>query len=630
MTALTISGITYSVEVAFTTDPLAVPGTWTDISDYVRGVSTRRGRNHELGRMQAGEIMVRLDNRDRRFDPTYTSGPYYPNVIPMRHFRVRATYGSTYPGFYGFVEDWGQTWPEPAANAQGDAEIELHAVDGFKVLSLRQLRAYRAAVLADSPLIYWPLDGHDWPTEVDLGSAGAPPQFPVIFNGTGTADAAQGVPGGAVGPFDAETGAPALDCPNTGQSFMCTGNYQLPSSVSVDTGETTLEMWVRPDGSGPMADLFKITDATTNGVTGFGLDVTTLRPRFWYVTDTGTTGPFNFSGAASLSAAVWHHLALVLTMDAATFYVDGVNVGTVSPLLRPTRSIGTELRIGRGTYDFAAAHVAVYETALTDAQVAAHYAANTDLIAEASGAAIGHILNAAGWPAGLRALDNGASTVTLTPSGSALDALQQIAEDTEHGLLMAAGDNTLTFLDRDTVQGRLSASATFGDGAGEVRYHDLQLSYDDQDLWTEVDVSDADGSHVVVSDATAATKYGTRTLDATTIAATANEVADQANGLLNRYKAPAVRPVSMVLFGTAAITQQLSRLIGDRVTVKRRPPGGGTISVDAIIEGVNHDANDGSGWVKTTLALAPPEPQPFWILGDATYGVEDSTTRLGW
>jgi hypothetical protein len=37
-----------------------------------------------------------LDNLDRRFDPTYTSGAYYPNVLPMR--RVRISSGFSYAG----------------------------------------------------------------------------------------------------------------------------------------------------------------------------------------------------------------------------------------------------------------------------------------------------------------------------------------------------------------------------------------------------------------------------------------------------------------------------------------------------------------------------------------------------
>lgn len=98
-----------TVECAFTTAPLTTPGAWTDLTAYVRGIDINRGRNHELVRSQAGTCSVRLKNTDRRFDPSNTAGPYYPNVIPMRRIRVRAVHNAvTYDLFQGYVENWGQ------------------------------------------------------------------------------------------------------------------------------------------------------------------------------------------------------------------------------------------------------------------------------------------------------------------------------------------------------------------------------------------------------------------------------------------------------------------------------------------------------------------------------------------
>jgi hypothetical protein len=70
------------------------------------------------------------------------------------------------------------------------------------------------------------------------------------------------------------------------------------------------------------------------------------------------------------------------------------------------------------------------------------------------------------------------------------------------------------------------------------------------------------------------------------------------------------------------------RDIGDRITIKRRPPGGGaTISRDVFIRGIQHAITD-STWLTTwVLQDATSLPQPF-ILGDATNGVL-GTSRLG-
>lgn len=73
----------FSVEIAFSTDPGATP-TWSDVGSKVRKLSFRRGRQHELGRIEAGTAMVVLDNTGGDFDPTHAGGIYYPNVLPLR------------------------------------------------------------------------------------------------------------------------------------------------------------------------------------------------------------------------------------------------------------------------------------------------------------------------------------------------------------------------------------------------------------------------------------------------------------------------------------------------------------------------------------------------------------------
>jgi hypothetical protein len=118
---------TILVRIAFATDPLASSPTWTDVTSYIRGFSIRRGRTDELGRMETGQATIILDNRDRRFDPTHTSGPYYPNVLPMRKVNIRATWNSvTYDLYTGFIERWPIDWP-----AGQDSTIAAQAVDGF-------------------------------------------------------------------------------------------------------------------------------------------------------------------------------------------------------------------------------------------------------------------------------------------------------------------------------------------------------------------------------------------------------------------------------------------------------------------------------------------------------------------
>jgi hypothetical protein len=121
--------------------------TWTELTTYTRALSLRRGRNDELGRVEAGTLEVVLDNRDGRFDPTNTASPYYPYVLPLRQIRVRAQWdGVKYDLFRGYVEAWPMTWP---AGGYDDV-VTLRAVDAFKSLNLSRLNmAFDEALASD-------------------------------------------------------------------------------------------------------------------------------------------------------------------------------------------------------------------------------------------------------------------------------------------------------------------------------------------------------------------------------------------------------------------------------------------------------------------------------------------------
>lgn len=66
------------------------PKFWVSTAQRVRdSVSITRGRQYELDQVQTGEYHCTWDNRDGALDPTNTSSPFYPNVVPYRAFRRR-------------------------------------------------------------------------------------------------------------------------------------------------------------------------------------------------------------------------------------------------------------------------------------------------------------------------------------------------------------------------------------------------------------------------------------------------------------------------------------------------------------------------------------------------------------
>lgn len=110
--------------------------TFTDVSAYVRSISTRRGRQRSTEQFSSGSATVVLDNRDGRFDPLNLTGPYaaagVTGVVPMRPIRISATYaGTEYRVFTGFIDSWSFGYEQ----ALKDATATIACSDGLKLLA---------------------------------------------------------------------------------------------------------------------------------------------------------------------------------------------------------------------------------------------------------------------------------------------------------------------------------------------------------------------------------------------------------------------------------------------------------------------------------------------------------------
>lgn len=110
-----------------------------------------------------------------------------------------------------------------------------------------------------------------------------------------------------------------------------------------------------------------------------------------------------------------------------------------------------------------------------------------------------------------------------------------------------------------------------------------------------------------------------------------NEAQDMAWYLLARLKAPQLQfsDLSLAPEGDPAglWPKALGFELNTRITVKRRPPGGGSaISQESQIQDITHTyAASPQSWT-TTWRLSLADPTSYWLLGDTTYGVLGTTT----
>lgn len=144
---------TFTLEIAFASNPLDAVPTWTDVTAYLKSTSINRGRQRDLDTFDAGRATFLLDNQDRRFEPDYASGAYYPNVIPMKKARLSVTVGvTTYRLYTGYITAWRPLWESAFT-----ADVEIECVDVFDLLAVALAPAGTRASELSSARVSWAL-----------------------------------------------------------------------------------------------------------------------------------------------------------------------------------------------------------------------------------------------------------------------------------------------------------------------------------------------------------------------------------------------------------------------------------------------------------------------------------------
>lgn len=77
--------------------------TMVDLTSLVMSVNITRGRNRELDQFNAGTATIAFDNASQILNPTNTSSPYYPFVLPRCPVQIIA---NGIPIYTGVVKDW--------------------------------------------------------------------------------------------------------------------------------------------------------------------------------------------------------------------------------------------------------------------------------------------------------------------------------------------------------------------------------------------------------------------------------------------------------------------------------------------------------------------------------------------
>ena len=617
---------TLVVEVAFTSDSLDTTPTWVDITSYVRAGSIRSGRTNELDEFQTGSCSLTLDNRDRRFDPLYSAGPYYGASTPpapaeylkaRKQCRIRATYSAvTYDLFYGFVSGWALS-----PDISGDSVCQIEGYDGLGYLAGVDLPVdfytWTVQNLGNQPIAWWLLGASDSLAVDKIGTY----NWTYTTATPSTGDAPSKWMGGSSTTFDGSYGVIGAAVATVAAAWSVTGFF------NTDTlGPTG---YVNPiiANAGP--------DNATIGIDDSG--------RLVFRNSSAGAVNSGFSGADGK----WHHFAITYPGGGASpkCYVDGFDLsfgqsgsgdnGSGWQLISGSNHVGDAT-----AFTGSLAHIACYDVELIADEIAILALAGLSGKKYAGVLTIDGMVDqvtiAAGWPIPWTTLESGTvKTGGIKWGQNALTVLQQLAL-TEGGRVFVDQAGELQFYNRShdfTATRSTTSQATYSDSglAAVVPFNSVgEISYTDAYLANSVTVTTAEGLAFTSTDATSITAYGTVAKQIDTLLDSQADAQTYADIYLYAYKDPSLRiqewKVAPQAKGLTAFPKVLDARLADRVTFEILPNSlGSRISEQLIVEQIAHDFTPDT-W--TTTFSGSPAPLA-WLLEDATYGLLESTTILG-
>jgi|DEB0MinimDraft_6_1074348.scaffolds.fasta_scaffold02095_8 hypothetical protein len=606
--ATVFDNIDVTVEAAFGDNPLDTSPSWTDISAYVRDVSISRGRQSEFAKYAPGTATIRLDNRDRRFDPEYTSGPYYGDLVPMVPVRVTSNYngGTDYTLYYGFITGW----PTVYNQANTDAVSIVKAIDANRLLgnTVIDVDDYRDAVVAENPLVYYPMQEQDTETVPFVQPSGASLTYT----------------------WDNSNASSNIRYPvNSSNSLR--GLFQVDAVSSYNW--RTVMFWCdvsdnvifNGDQQTDNVDLRLVVTAGDTA-TSVALDYDTgFDPR--RVTDTALL---------DLSTG-WHFVVFTFDTTAHTYELIIDNVSRMSGSV-PT---GTNVSMV-DQFRFSdirtrtISHVATFAGAASSLDIAGLWTLGSQgYSGELSSTRLTRTLDDVSWPAAWRDIETGVQTVgEYRPARTVARDYNEQIPVAEQGDLFISRDGEVAFVNRTTTD-NANIVALFDDDGTDYPFATIEVDANTVDaIRNSISVIYATDT-VTVEDSASVTAYGraqdildARLIDDSDTAETIGNV------VLAKTKDPRtrVRSLEVNVRTDPTMVPTIAQLeLADDVVVAFTPTGVGDELWRAVrVQGVSHRITS-SSWV-TQLYLAPGPIStngPLFVLDDDTYGKLSSGNKLG-
>lgn len=248
---------------------------------------------------------------------------------------------------------------------------------------------------------------------------------------------------------------------------------------------------------------------------------------------------------------------------------------------------------------------------------------------QASGARIEAILDELDYPATLRDIDTGDSTLQADPGTArkALDAME-LVKKSEFGELFLDAEGRVTFLSRSAVTTSLASPVyTFADDGSGIAFQNAIVALDDSLVVNDVTVTRAGGSAQNVFDQDSIDKYFIHSGNRDGILVqTDQESLDMANMLLSTRRETETRIDAITLNledgdDVSRVTAGLAVELMDCVEITKVMPGSTSITQTLLVQGLHHDITHRKF---TTTVFTGESLIDGFILDSASQGILDT------
>jgi hypothetical protein len=602
------------VEISFTDGPYVVSPTWVDVTSYVREITVRRGRTDEFQDFDAGTASVTLDNRDRRFDPLNSAGPYFGQLTPRRQIRIRAAntvagVTTTHDVYRGYVAGW----PCRITDAGFDATVALECFDALGLLAREELPddlGYQY-IQSLNPRNFWPLDDpidqQTYRTQKlrDYGSNPKPLEATQTFR-TGNVDGmAEGITDTAI----------TVAEPN----FLDSWVWKESARGTLSTFSMAFWFEKFPNSTAPIA----IFSGASQFNIFYDLAQPGLQPRFnWTILD-----PAFFGGQTAnitLDINEPHHLIFNVVSNRVTAaWVDGqaLTVGSYSGTnVFNTITEGFEWGNGRKQ------HIAIFPNVLTAAQATTLYQLSVNRLNETAAARFNRLINYTPFPPALTSVSASATSVvsSFTVGGPDIASELQLVSDSEGGNLFVTKAGVLKMTSRNefATGTSLTSQATIGT-TGITIGTELDYHIDSDTMRNQLSVGFAGDGSIEVTDTASVTTFGVSGGSWSTQLADPEVAESLGDFLVGFSKDPRVvtSPVDVNVSANAADWNTVLGLeLLNRITLTVQPNTGPVFTQPQLIQSIEHRVTPGE-W-RTTLNGSVRFTNPF-IIGSSLLGGPD-------